>query len=364
MKKFGLTAPSTVEELEKMMEVFATQDPDGNGKKDTVGLAIGIKDGFKTWGPADTAFLFGAYGTIPNQWNLSDSKDLEYGSVQPEVKPVLAKLRDWMSKGYIHKEAGLQDAGKALELFAAGKAGIVTAPYWAYGWVLPGVKEVDPKAEYSAYPLPAGPDGKVGRGQSGTSNGVILINKEFAHPEALFLYINYLFDNQGVEGSDLEYGYLEGYDYILKDGQPVWDSEQFPADAPFMPAPKYTLTFDGARIPSQMMKTMSELAGGKEPQSTFEKKAAMDLPGNIKAGAVNYEQRESAMPNMFNGSNTKTMKKRWDFLSQLEKETFNKIIYGDLPLEHFDEFVSQWNSSGGETITKEVNEWYQSVKTP
>ncbi|NMO94713.1 extracellular solute-binding protein [Paenibacillus lemnae] len=362
MKKFNLEAPKNIEELEAMMDVFANQDPDGNGKKDTVGLAVGFKDGMKTWGPADSGFLFGAYGTMTNQWNLNEEGKLEYGSVQPEAKEVLAKLQDWMKKGYIHKEAGLQDAGKALELFAAGRAGIVTSPYWSAGWVLPGVKEVDPNAEYSPYPLPAGPDGSIGRGQSLTSNGVILINKDFEHPEAFFLYADYLFENQGKPGSDLEYGLAEGYDYLMRDGQPVWSADEFPEDKPFVPVPKYTLLFDGARIPSQMMKTMYDLAGGKEPETTAEKKASTDLPGTIKAGGVNYEQREFAMPNMFNGSVTKTMKKRWDFLFQMEKETFNKIIYGDLPIDAFDSFTEQWKSSGGETITAEVNEWYESVQ--
>ena len=32
------------------------------------------------------------------------------------------------------------------------------------------------------------------------------------------------------------------------------------------------------------------------------------------------------------------------------------------PVESFDKFVETWKAGGGEQITKEVNEWYQSVK--
>ncbi|KQN99073.1 extracellular solute-binding protein [Paenibacillus sp. Leaf72] len=365
MKKLNLKAPQTIEEMEKMMELFTNADPDGNGKKDTVGLAVGLKNGMNTWGLADADFLFGAYGAMPGQWNLDAATGkLAYGSIAPEVKTVLAKLKEWMEKGYIHKEAGLHDEGKAAELFSSGKAGIVAAPYWAGGWPLPAVKEVDKNADYSAYPLPAGPDGKIGRSKSGTGNGVILINKDFKHPEAFFMYANLLYEQQGnpQPGSPFEYGFKEGYDYMLQDGQPVWDEAKFPADKPLMNVEKYTLLFDGARIPSLVMETMNDLASGKEPVTAFEQKQSRGLDKNITAGAVNYSQREYAMPNLYIGSPTKTYKKRWDFLSKSEKETFNKIIYGGSPIDSFDTFVTQWKASAGDTITEEVNEWYAAVQ--
>lgn len=365
MKKFNLQAPTTIEEIKKMMDIFANQDPDGNGKKDTVGLAVGLKNGMNTWGLADADFIFGAYGVMPGQWNADSEGNLAYGSVQPAVKTVLGKLMEWLDKGYIHKEAGLHDEGKAAELFSAGKAGIVAAPYWAGGWPLPAVKEIDPNADYTAYPLPAGPDGHIGRSQSGVSNGVILINKNYKHPEAFFLYANYLYDNQAnpEAGSPLEYGFKEGYDYLIKDGQPTWDPEQFPAENPIINMGKYAVLFDGARIPSLMMKTLSDLDSGKEPTTAFEKKSSMEMDKNIHAGAVNFSQNEYAMPNLYNGSPTKTYKKRWDFLNKSEQETFSKIIYGSSPIEAFDTFVKEWKSSGGDAITDEINEWYDSVQS-
>ncbi|MHA6480953.1 hypothetical protein ACX1C1_03415 [Paenibacillus sp. strain BS8-2] len=56
-----------------------------------------------------------------------------------------------------------------------------------------------------------------------------------------------------------------------------------------------------------------------------------------------------------------TMIEKWNLLRQSELETFNKIIYGKLPADAFDEFVASWNANGGEQVTKEVNEWFQSV---
>jgi putative aldouronate transport system substrate-binding protein len=33
------------------------------------------------------------------------------------------------------------------------------------------------------------------------------------------------------------------------------------------------------------------------------------------------------------------------------------MIYGNVPIESFDDFIRQWNERGGEDITREVNEW-------
>lgn len=43
MDKLGLQAPKTLADFENIMDAFVNKDPDGNGKKDTLGLATGLK---------------------------------------------------------------------------------------------------------------------------------------------------------------------------------------------------------------------------------------------------------------------------------------------------------------------------------
>jgi putative aldouronate transport system substrate-binding protein len=45
----------------------------------------------------------------------------------------------------------------------------------------------------------------------------------------------------------------------------------------------------------------------------------------------------------------------------LEIETFISIIYGKAPVSEFDNFVKKWKEMGGEQITEEVNDWYNSA---
>ncbi|WP_201007100.1 extracellular solute-binding protein [Paenibacillus glycanilyticus] len=359
MQKLGLSAPKTLDDLEKVMDAFTNQDPDGNGKKDTYGLAIGFKNWINTW-MSDAGWIFGAYGTMPNQWNKTADGKLEYGSVTEGSKKALATLQSWMSKGYLPTEAGLYDETKAAEDFTAGKAGIVVGPHWMPAWPLEDVKKNNKDAQYKAYPLPAGPDGKVGRHGTSNSNGVVLINAEMVHPEAFFAYQNYLFEQYANPqvGGEFENGLAEGYDWVMVDGQVKTDAASTGGYAP----EKYTLTFDGARIPSLNMQVLSKLANGEEATTPFEKKLKMSTPQPmLDAAKIVQEQKDSVLPQMFTGAPTKTMQTSNDILGKMEKDTFSQIIYGKAPVDSFDKFVEKWKSSGGDKITQEVNEWYQSV---
>ncbi|QOS79174.1 extracellular solute-binding protein [Paenibacillus sp. JNUCC31] len=361
LKKFNLKAPQTLDELEVVMETFTNQDPDGNGKKDTYGLTIGFKNWLNTW-MSEAGWVFGAYGTMPNQWNLTKEGTLEYGSVTPGAKQALERLQSWMGKGYIPEEAGVYDETKAAEEFTAGKAGIVVGPHWMPSWPLEDVKKNNPNAEYKAYPIPSGPDGQAGRHGTSNGNGVVLINKDMKNPEVFFTYQNELFDHYAnpKEGDEFEFGFAEGYDWVMVDGKPSTDASLTGGIAP----EKYTLTFDGARIPSLSMTTLAKLASGEAPTTPFERKIKSGVPTPmLDAAKVVLDQKDIVFNQMFTGAPTMTMQMNNDILTKMEKDTFSQIIYGKTSVDAFDSFVEKWKSSGGDQITKEVNEWYQSVKS-
>lgn len=361
MKKFNLEAPKTIDDLEVIMETFTNQDPDGNGKQDTYGLTIGFKNWLNTW-MSEAGWVFGAYGTMPNQWNLTADGKLEYGSVTPGAKQALAKLQSWMSKGYIPEEAGVYDETKAAEEFTAGKAGIVVGPHWMPSWPLEDVKKNNPEAEYKAYPIPSGPNGQAGRHGTSNGNGVILINKDMKNPEAFFTYQNYLFDHYAnpKEGDEFEHGFAEGYDWVMVDGKPSTDASLTGGYAP----EKYTLTFDGARIPNLSMTTLAKLASGEEATTPFEKKIKSGVPAPmLDAAKIVLDQKDIVFNQMFTGAPSMTMQMNNDILTKMEKDTFSQIVYGKTSVDAFDSFVEKWKSSGGDQITKEVNEWYDSVKS-
>lgn len=59
---------------------------------------------------------------------------------------------------------------------------------------------------------------------------------------------------------------------------------------------------------------------------------------------------------------TPAMISRQSELNKLRDNTFLAIIMGESPVDYFDTFVKQWKAQGGDEISAEVNEWYQSEK--
>ncbi|WP_405082851.1 extracellular solute-binding protein [Paenibacillus chitinolyticus] len=361
MEKLNLQAPKTIADLENIMDKFKNQNPDGLAPKDVFPLAISLKNNTNTWmGSLD--WLFGAYGTIQEQWNKDASGSLEYGSTNPGAKEALAKLKEWMDKGYIHTDSALWDEAKSAESWTKGTAGILPGANWVPDWPAPDLLKNVKGAKYKAYPIPAGPNGQIGtKWQNSGVNASIMINKDAKHPEAIFLYYNYLLDNLAnpAAGSKYEYGFAKGYDWDLIDGKPTSDKEKiknFSNEFPFLTGP--------ARIPDLYMKTLVKLADGKTPETPYEKQMAeFRKPENWAAAKVVMSQKDIRKQNYFTGAATPTMVSKWNLLRQSEMETFNKIIYGKLPITAFDEFVANWKANGGEQITKEVNDWYKSVSS-
>lgn len=364
LKQLNLKAPATLDEMEVVMDAFIKANP--GSKPKPVGLAISLKENYATW-MADASVLFGAYGVIPGYWNKWDGGELTYGSVQPQAKEALARMQDWYKKGYISPDAALSDEIKASELFTSEQTGIIFGPNWMAGWPLQVVLQANnPDAEFKAYPVPAGPSGKSGPHFSNIPEGRLLVSKEFKHIDAFMLYLNELYKmGDPDEGSEFQYGYAEGYDHIVVDGKPVWKSDQIPGGAleVFKYFPLHAMPTD----PYQEFNSYKKIINNEELIRPSEKNLKLNLdstvegPLKLEAMKVLDSQMENTIANLFIGSPTETMKDQGEAMKKLETEMFTKIIYGDAPIDDFDKFVEKWKNLGGEKVTKEVNEWYQSV---
>lgn len=376
LKNVGLEAPTTLEEMETVMDAFVNKDPDGNGKDDTLGLAAGFKNGFNNW-MTDIGFVFGAHGVIPGSWNPGEDGALEMGSVQPEAKDALIVLKEWMDKGYISQDAALKDETGGSEYFTKGQAGMMVGPNWIPAWPLPDLKANVPGAEYKAYPLPKGPTGQAGgAGNNPPVNGYLFINKDAENPEAVLHYYNFLFENFANPQPDSEFamGFAEGYDYaVAPDGTVIRnnvDAQKYPDLFPgvdlnnSLPNPLfYTLTYEGARIPTLYADSMVKAANGGELETPYEKtEVGGRFPENIHGMKVIMDQKDAYIKNYYMGPLTETMQSKNELLNKLINEAYNKIIYDQAPTDEFDTMVDNWKKSGGDQITEEVNGWYDTVK--
>jgi len=372
LDKLNLKAPKTVEELEQVMDAFANQDPDGNGQKDTISLAFPMKNSITGYPIGDASWIYGLFGAIPERWYPGADGKLQYGSIQPGVKTALGKLKEWKDKGYISSDVALHDTNKMIELVAAGKVGIIGGQSWFMTY--PGALGLasNPKAMYTPYPIPQGQNGTNMRTISEPYYGVVLLNKNISKEalQAFFHYQNKMFSAYESDDPFIFKGYQEGYDYVVKDGKVLSDDSEIPGGK--IGTDKYTLTGGYAMYPSKMLAVDLKLAKGEQLADNDRAVLAnvgivsgeispMDMTTR-KGLLVISEQTSFDVPDYFRGPVTDLMLSRSELLKKMQMDTFTEILYGKKTLDDFDAFVDKWKSSGGEEITKEVNEWYDSVK--
>ena len=97
LDKLGLEAPRTWDELVKVAEAFVTQDPDGNGEDDTIGiLGPSNSDHMNAIGGNQYGLdpLFSSFQSYPQYWLQGEDGTVEYGSIQPETRDALEKISE------------------------------------------------------------------------------------------------------------------------------------------------------------------------------------------------------------------------------------------------------------------------------
>ncbi|REE66657.1 aldotetraouronic acid ABC transporter substrate-binding protein /aldotetraouronic acid ABC transporter substrate-binding protein [Paenibacillus taihuensis] len=348
----GMKAPTNVAELDAVLAAFKKKFPDKTP------LAVAGKS-LLTWWMGDTQFMFGT--SQPMTWNEDSSGKLQYGSIQPGIKGALTKLNDFYNKGYMGKEFGTNDEMQASSLFTSGNAGIIFGAGWMGGWPLNETAKNVPGAVVKAYPLPSGADGTVGRHGSKLSYGSYVFRKGFDHFDAIFYYWDTTLGRALEDpNSPFAAGMAEGYDYVMKDGKPDWKDIPNGASAAIQ---QFALLDPGA-APGMIEgpAIYERVASGKKDNIYEQKLAENTEPLVIEGNMAAYSQPGIDRTDLFNGASTKTMTDKWSLLFKSETETFLKIIYGKASPGEFDTFVEKWKENGGEQITKEVNDWYQSTK--
>ncbi|MFD0670886.1 extracellular solute-binding protein [Cohnella sp. GCM10027633] len=357
LAKLGLPEPKTMQDVFAISEAFTNQDPDGNGKADTLGLALS-KELFGGY-PDVTGFMNG-FHAYPKIWVKDASGKLVYGSIQPEVKAALAKLQEMFKAGQIDKEFGVKDSNKASELEVNGKLGMHFGAMWNPLFPLQGNKDKEPQADWKPFPIPS-IDGTVAKAQSSLDyNQFWVVRKGYEHPEAIIKLFNLIVDTFNPKGKS-----QNPEVYHSKDG---------------IEFHKYALlanTGTGEGLIGVQRNIKAAFESGDASKLTGEEKGYYDkivahqggdnsgwgtdrVFGNESSWSViskYYDQNKQLIVNEFISAPTATMGDRKATLEKLELETFTKIILGS-PIDEFDAFVADWKKLGGDDITTEVNEWY------
>ncbi len=362
LDKLGLDVPETMDDLYKVMVAFRDNDPDGNGRDDTIGLIL-QKDIMSTRGTSDAGDgigLFNGFGAYPRAW-VEKGGELVYGSVQPEMKEALAYMNKLYSEGLIEQDFGVKDLMKASELAASGTAGVQYGAMWNAMWPLGSTLQNNPEADWEPFVIPSA-TGKPAEPQ--IKLNVVLyfvVNKNCEHPEALIKllnffvekfgfsdeeeYANYLVTDTGIPSFALHDTMFKTYN-ALRNLEAYWKvSEAFEMNDPS------SLNAEQLNYYNAIVKYKGgdlSLAGSDKTYGENGAFKAMDY----------YYQNDLFMMDQFYGAPTNTMKRKLQTIKDKEIEYFTKVIMGVESLDNFDDFAQTLGTLGLDQITEEVNAWY------
>lgn len=227
MEKLGLSMPKSTNELGEILKAFTEQDPDGNGKKDTWGMAhrntslvneLLMTMGVESW----REYIVNDKGDIDPK-----GKHLISCSMHPYARAQYAQIRNWCKSGYMNED-GITDNNAYEKLIVNGKIGVVLDGYANVRKWNKALKDngyTNAEFELCDEYVVNSSDGKfygfTAPNNMGSVSMITSMAKKETYPNIIKL-MNWMFSDEGTFFQT--YG-LEGREYKMDGDKVVYDEE-------------------------------------------------------------------------------------------------------------------------------------------
>lgn len=334
LDKLGLAVPTTYEELYQAMKAFKEKDPDGNGKADTYGLAVGMNDNGLTGANALTSSMQG--GPLPGVW-VEDGKG---GIIPMEFAPKAKETFTFYSKlykeGIIAKDFTIKKDQQVSDDFILGKAGVIANGAYTFysATTYEKARAINPKFELVALPPLKNADGSQGYLKMAGYFGVFSISTNAAKDEAKVKRILKMLDDMiGDEGATFIRWGKEGTHYTNENGvKTITDLGK--TEGPSF----YSLT--NPPVAGDWIYTGSDTAEVKKMKD------------------ISYKVAMEGKPylNQVDGLYSKTMAEKGADLNKFLADGVAKIIMGDSSVDSLDKLFEDWKGRGGSQVMQEYTD--------
>ena len=200
LDKLSLKMPTTIDELYTVIKAFTEQDPDGNGKNDTIGLFAGGDYFDFVMSIVTDAYAIGGGSNPNNNWLKLPDGTLTRWEVSDNYKQALIFCRKLISEGLINKDWASVKIGDGsyLDEFAKGKVGIMIISQPQI--ILQKLHAINPDAKMAFLPPLKGENGVPANGghTGGYWNGNV-IPKTCANPDKVMQLMEYSMTKEGRE---------------------------------------------------------------------------------------------------------------------------------------------------------------------
>lgn len=334
LDKFGLSVPETLDEWYTYWEKCTNEDPDGNGKKDTYGIA------WSKNGPFMLEPLFQAFDVLPNYPVDVGNGEYRPYFFHPNFQECITFINKIWENGLMDLDSPGVPANKMRNKFVGGFLGTAYFGYSSLGWRQRTLRDAVPTGIVAFPEPPKNKDGKrtVVQGRSFKRCNVIF--SKAAEVQGKAERIIKLWDwFLGDKGRMLSRYGIEGRHYTVENGQKTttetWKGDNMNNIRILMvrntPEDKQgPIEWEGENI--QYTKTWMAM----------EEKLLKYMKLNPLLGAPKTEAQKTGLE-----------------FEEYEKEMLYKLGMGEVPIteKSIKEFRDTWLSKGGKQHCDELNQY-------
>jgi putative aldouronate transport system substrate-binding protein len=329
----GLSAPKSTDDLYKMLKAFAENDPDKNGKKDTLGLAD------------RNDLIYGAFKTVssyfgtPNNWGEKDGK-LVPEFMFPQYMDTLKYFQKLHKEGLINQDFPVTSKTDQQNLFQTGKAGVYIG---SMADVISLYQKMTVKeAQLDVANRLIGPDGKTGIWSIPGYGSAIFFPKAAVKTEAELKGILTFYDKlMSPELTNLIYYGVEGKHYTLKDG-------------------KASVSEDSKLTDRDVKPYQAMMIGGQSTNGMLT--GYFNYAPKAKAEELIVDNNKILINDPTAPLDSKTYTEKGPRLQDVIKDATYNFIIGKIDEAGFQKEVDRWKKEGGDKIAEEYTAAYQKVK--
>ncbi|MEK5239603.1 extracellular solute-binding protein [Paenibacillus sp. FSL L8-0470] len=321
-----LSKPQTLDELYEVMKQFTYNDPDGNGKQDTIGL---VDRNDLVYGVFKT--LSSYFGT-PNNWKLENHQFIpEF--VTPEYMNTMNFMRKLYNEKMINQDFALTSKEVQRDKFIRGTAGVFIGSMTDVQRLSSEAQTINPAAEFTLINRIKGPNGyKVW--SIPNYNGLYLFSKKAIATEQELKQVLGFFDRTMDRdvANLMKYGF-EGRHYKLEGGKVILPEETSQLRVNEV-NPLYSLMIaDFGNKNIMEVEKKEQLTALADQFSKDNEQFLVDDP-TLRLSSPTYDEKNVELSTI------------------IVDATYNYII-GNITVEEFNEQVEKWRTSGGNLIIQE-----------
>lgn len=339
LDKLGLKMPTTADEFLDVARKFRDGDPDGNGKADTVPIALSTS--------ASSIFRT-LFFTQENQWYLEDGK-LQFGRLLDRYTDSLAFQKTLFDEGLIDKEY-ITDTNfqRSTQLLTTGKAGISLSNYGIDAQYRELLKNV-PEAKMVPMESVSTKYGKNGLYQEAPPSVFTVFNSKMKEDQikTAIQFLDWMLKDGWVPLKNGE----ENVHFKMADGvRQTIDQAKFTKEVGY--AGEYALMIDAVLKP-EMIPAMAA------------KDDVSQVYAKLKAKSLELAMKNKYRRDIPYSPDIPELTQLIATFSPIAIQIETKVITGGksmTPQDGMAELRKEWKRLGGDNVDKQVQDWYQKNK--